>query len=139
MSWSGVPPRAGDGPSLQPDLIRPRYHFLPPANWMNDPNGPIYYDGYYHLFYQHNPFADTWGNIHWGHARSRDLLYWEHLPIALRPAFELGEQHCYSGCAGVDDQGRVLLIYTSVGFERDGVHLPNQQWAALGSPDLVTW
>jgi sucrose-6-phosphate hydrolase SacC (GH32 family) len=121
------------------DPLRPRYHFLPPANWMNDPNAPLYHDGWYHLFYQHNPFGDTWGFVHWGHARSRDLLRWEHLPIALRPSYELGEQHCFSGCAGVDDQGQVVLLYTSVGFARDGVRLPNQQWAALGSPDLLEW
>src|SRR5690554_4112471 len=50
------------------DPHRPRYHFLPPANWMNDPNGPIWFDGHYHLFYQHNPAEARWGDIHWGHA-----------------------------------------------------------------------
>jgi sucrose-6-phosphate hydrolase SacC (GH32 family) len=52
------------------DPERPVYHFRPPAQWMNDINGPLYHKGYYHIFYQHNPYADTWGHVHWGHARS---------------------------------------------------------------------
>ena len=75
----------------QADALRPAYHFLPPAYWMNDPNGTIYHDGWYHLFYQHNPYGDEWGYFHWGHARSRDLVHWEHLPIALSPSYEAGE------------------------------------------------
>src|SRR5688500_8241924 len=60
--------------AVKDDPARPIYHVLPPANWMNDPNGPIYHAGYYHLFYQHNPYGDQWGNMHWGHVRSRDLV-----------------------------------------------------------------
>lgn len=126
-------------PALDDDPLRPRYHFLPTANWMNDPNGPLWWNGYYHLFYQYNPYGDAWGYIHWGHARSRDLVHWEHLPIAMAPSYELGEQHCFSGCAAIDDQRRPVLIYTSVGFGRDGIRLPNQQWVAIGDSDLVTW
>lgn len=120
------------------DPTRPAYHFRPPAQWMNDPNGVIFHEGWYHLFYQHNPYGDTWGHMHWGHARSRDLVEWEHLPIALWPSLELGEEHCFSGCAAVDGLGRPLLIYTSVhraGDERP----PNEQWAALGDADWVEW
>lgn len=121
------------------DPRRPRYHFLPPANWMNDPNGTIYHNGYYHLFYQHNPYADGWDHMHWGHARSRDLVHWEHLPIALWPSQELGESHCFSGCAGVTDDGRPLLIYTQVGPGDRTEWQANDQWAALGDPDWITW
>jgi fructan beta-fructosidase len=64
---------------------RPQLHFTPEANWMNDPNGMFYYDGKYHLFYQYYPDSTVWGPMHWGHAESKDLLYWEHLPIGLFP------------------------------------------------------
>jgi beta-fructofuranosidase len=86
---------------------------------MNDPNGPIFYNGYYHIFYQHNPLGDTWGNIHWGHTRSKDMLHWDHQPIALTPSPELGEKHCFSGCAVPEEADSVndvpAIIYTSIG------------------------
>lgn len=65
------------------DVYRPRFHFTAAKNWMNDPNGPVYYQGEYHLFYQYNPFADLWGHMSWGHALSRDLVHWERLSVAL--------------------------------------------------------
>jgi fructan beta-fructosidase len=64
---------------------RPLYHFTPKQNWMNDPNGLVYYGGKFHLFYQHNPFGNTWGPMHWGHTVSTDLFNWEDKPIAISP------------------------------------------------------
>jgi len=77
--------------------MKPAWHYRPEANWINDPNGLVHHNGWYHMFYQYNPHGDQWGDIHWGHTRSRDLLTWETLPIALTPAAAKGELHCFSG------------------------------------------
>ena len=89
---------------------RPQFHFTPDTNWMNDPNGMVFYDGEYHLFYQFNPFGDKWGHMSWGHAVSRDLVRWEHLPVAL---YEKNDVMIFSGSAVVDWKN-------TSGFGRDG-------------------
>src|SRR6266849_6371 len=90
---------AGAANEVYREPWRPQYHFSPAKNWMNDPNGLVYYKGEYHLFYQYNPFGDLWGHMSWGHAVSRDLLHWEHLPVAL---MEENGIMIYSGSAVVD-------------------------------------
>jgi beta-fructofuranosidase len=117
---------------VKDDPTRPIYHVLAPANWINDPNGPIFYKGVYHLFYQLNPYGDDWGHMHWGHVRSKDLIHWEHLPIALWPAKSKGEEHCFSGCAAVTRDGKLMLIYTSIG------NRPPEQWAAVSVDEQAT-
>lgn len=127
-------------PRAEADPTRPVFHFRPPALWMNDPNGPIFHNGWYHIFYQHNPFGDEWGYMHWGHTRSRDLVHWEHLPIALAPSYEQGEEHVFSGCAWHDGDGTPLLFYTSVKSGGKEHRPPNEQWAARPlDDDLIAW
>lgn len=118
---------------------RPTYHFQAPAHWMNDPNGPIQVNGVYHLFYQWNPNSDRWGDIHWGHAKSRDLVHWEHLPAALAPRPEKGELHCFSGCCIRDEDGTPVIFYTSVGEGKRDALRGAEQRIALGSADLLHW
>ncbi len=111
------------------DPRRPQYHLLPAANWMNDPNGPIYFHGHYHMFYQYNPNGAVWGDMHWGHAISQDMIHWRHLPVALAPTPGGPDADgCFSGTAVIQD-GRVVLLYTGVRSApedeatiKDGIH-----------------
>ena len=93
------------GQTDQPDQYRPRFHFTPPQHWINDPNGLVYADGEYHLYYQHNPFGNEWGHMSWGHAVSKDLLTWTHLPVALaefKTPGDTTQTMIFSGSAVVD-------------------------------------
>src|SRR5882672_6191727 len=97
---------------LAADPLRPQCHLLPAKNWMNDPNGPIFWEGMYHMFFQYNPNAAVWGDMHWAHAVSPDMIHWRHLPIALAPTPGWADaEGCFTGSA-VDDHGIATFIYT---------------------------
>lgn len=97
-------------------MKRQRLHLKAPDNWVNDPNGFIYYKGYYHLFYQYFPYGPRWGTMHWGHAVSRDLVTWEHRGIALYPTVREDRNGCFSGSA-IEKDGKLYLVYTGVRYE----------------------
>lgn len=117
---------------------RPHYHFTPPSQWMNDPNGMFFYDGEYHLFYQHYPDSNVWGPMHWGHAVSTDMIRWEHLPIALYPD-SLG--YIFSGSAVVDWQNTsgfgtgenppIVAIYTYHDMEGEQAGREDYQYQGI--------
>lgn len=116
---SAMVPNALAVEDLYQEPHRPQFHFTPEQQWMNDPNGMVYLDGEYHLFYQYNPYSNVWGPMHWGHAISKDLVHWEQQPIALYP-----DQYgtIFSGSAVVDwnntsgfgskDKPAMVAIYT---------------------------
>ncbi|MGO0055965.1 glycoside hydrolase family 32 protein [Streptococcus suis] len=99
--------------------FKPRKHFSAPIGWINDPNGFVYFKGEYHLFYQFNPYESVWGPMHWGHAKSKDLVHWEHLPVALAPDKEYDKDGCFSGSAIVKDD-TLWLMYTGHIVNEDG-------------------
>ncbi|WP_338787132.1 glycoside hydrolase family 32 protein [Metabacillus sp. FJAT-53654] len=127
------------------EQYRPQFHFTPEEKWMNDPNGMVFFNGEYHLFYQHHPFGTTWGPMHWGHAVSKDLIHWEHLPIALFP-----DEHgtIFSGSAIVDwnntsgffdDQPGLVAIYTSADNYPDSDRPRQRQSLAYSKDNGRTW
>jgi len=127
---------------------RPQFHFTPPRMWMNDPNGMVYHKGEYHLFYQHYPDSTVWGPMHWGHAVSKDLMRWEHLPIALYPD-SLG--YIFSGSAIVDKDNTsglgtrenppIIAIYTyhDEDVRRSGRNDFQTQGIAFSTDEGRTW
>ncbi|WP_404406409.1 glycoside hydrolase family 32 protein [Jeotgalibacillus malaysiensis] len=133
---------------MQNEQYRPKFHFSPEENWLNDPNGLCYLDGEYHLFYQHHPHSKVWGPMHWGHAVSRDLLHWEHLPIALFPddngqifsGSMVVDEHNTSGLQ-IDDQKVMVAIFTyhSDKQETQGIAYSRDQgrtWEKYAKPVL---
>ena len=107
------------------DYYRPSYHFTPLYGWMNDPNGMVYKDGEYHLYFQYNPYGSKWGNMHWGHAVSKDMVHWEHLDpaIARDPV-----GHIFSGSSVIDKKNTagfgkdaIIAIYTNNSVNHDEV------------------
>lgn len=105
-------------------------HVKAPGNWMNDPNGFLYYKGEYHLFYQYFPYEPRWGRMHWGHVVSRDLVKWEHRQIALFPSKPDDRDGCFSGSA-IEHEGKMYLFYTGVRYlvenpEDVNLHLDEQ-------------
>ncbi|XAR49933.1 Beta-fructofuranosidase [Bertholletia excelsa] len=117
---------------------RTAFHFQPPKNWMNDPNGPMLYKGIYHLFYQYNPYAAVWGNITWAHSTSTDLVNWvPHKPaiVASQPSDING---CWSGSATMLPGGKPVILYTGINPEKQQVQnlaMPKD----LSDPYLVDW
>ncbi|XP_010430330.1 PREDICTED: acid beta-fructofuranosidase 3, vacuolar-like isoform X1 [Camelina sativa] len=90
------------------------FHFQPEKHWMNDPNGPLFYKGWYHFFYQHNPYGTVWGNIVWGHAVSKDLIHWLYLPIAMVPDQWYDVNGVITGSATFLDDGSIVMLYTGI-------------------------
>ncbi len=130
------------------EKYRPQYHFSPEFGWMNDPNGMVYYQGEYHLFYQYYPDSTVWGPMHWGHAVSTDLVHWEHLPIALYPD-SIG--YIFSGSAVVDWKNTsgfgtsenpplvAVFTYHNMELEKKGRNDTENQGIAYSTDKGRTW
>lgn len=133
---------------VERELYRPQYHFTPAEKWMNDPNGMVYFEGEYHLFYQYYPDSTVWGPMHWGHAISTDLVSWQHLPVALYP-----DEHglIFSGSAVIDwnntsglgegDTPPMVAIFTyhSMEGEQAGTNTFQTQGIAFSNDRGRTW
>jgi beta-fructofuranosidase len=133
---------------LAADPMRPQFHLLPAKNWMNDPNGPIYFNGQYHMFFQYNPLAAVWGDMSWNHAVSPDMLHWMHLPVAMTPTPDSPDSFgCFSGSA-IHAGDRVYFVYTGTKLGpkelatiRDGEDkiVESQCLAWSDDPKLIKW
>ena len=105
--------------------MKPIIHFTAPCHWINDPNGLIYYRGQYHIFYQHFPYENFWGTMHWGHATTKDFIHFQHLPLALYPSTYYDRHGCFSGSA-IEKDGTLYLYYTAIRYAKenpDYVHI----------------
>jgi beta-fructofuranosidase len=149
LSASSDPEHAVLCQKLASDPLRPQYHLIPSHNWMNDPNGPIYFNGRYHMFHQYNPRGATWGNMHWAHATSSDMLHWQQEPIAVAPTPGGPDSDGVFSGSAVLDNGKPTVIYTAVAPPsstgdatlRDGVHTwrETQCLAVAQDNDLRIW
>lgn len=116
--------------NVEKGIYRQNYHFCPPVGWLNDPNGLIQFQDEYHMFYQFNPFQPHWAQMHWGHAKSKDMIHWEHLPVALAPSESYDDEMdggCFSGTS-IEKDGVLYLFYTGVAKE-NGKHIQTQNVA----------
>lgn len=103
-----------DRRAYEKDVQRPSYHLIAPGKWMNEPHGPLWFEGRYHIFYQANPHAPIWNNIQWGHMVSRDMVHWEDMPPALETEGDGPDPDgCWSGSALVDKEGKPRIFYTA--------------------------
>ncbi|WVZ00579.1 hypothetical protein V8G54_026648 [Vigna mungo] len=117
---------------------RTAFHFQPQKNWMNDPDGPLFHMGWYHLFYQYNPDSAVWGNITWGHAVSRDMIHWLYLPIAMLPNKWYDINGVWTGSATILPDGKIVMLYT--GDTNQYVQVQNLAYPAnLSDPLLLDW
>lgn len=143
---------------LAADPLRPQFHLLPKYGWMNDPNAPVFWRGKYHMFFQYNPGAAVWGDMHWDHAISTDMVHWQHEPVALAPTLNgaaapvsFDADGCFTG-SFVDANGTAAIVYTGVesvsnpanlkdATLRDGTHnfRETQALAFSHDPLLLSW
>ncbi len=153
--WTHLLPTKADASNvdlcqkLASDPLRPQYHLMPAHNWMNDPNGPIYYRGRYHMFYQYNPQAAVWGNMNWAHATSEDMIHWKHEGTALSPTPGGPDRDGVFSGSAVLDEGKPTVIYTAVAPPatpdeatlRDGAHTwrETQCLAVAQDNELRNW
>ncbi len=138
-AFTGVQP-AYDQP------YRPQFHFSPREHWTNDPNGLVYFEGEYHLFFQYNPFGDEWGHMSWGHAVSTDLMHWTQLPVALK---EENGVMIFTGSAVVDSSNSsgfcrnnkpcLVAVYTGYTAEKNGHPSLQTQNIAYSNDRGRTW
>lgn len=116
------------------DRQRTAYHLNPAGKWMNEPHGPMYHEGWYHIFYQANPHAPIWDHLSWGHLKSRDMVHWQDCPLALVPEREASSPHgCWSGSSVIDKDGKPRIYFTA-GNDQD---FPNQSVALATCDDSV--
>lgn len=155
LAFGTIHPATAEEVSVDPadEQYRPALHFTPERNWMNDPNGLVYDDGTWHLFFQHNPYGTRWGNMSWGHATSTDLVHWDEQPVAIPQTFDesgTAIEDIFSGSVVVDEQNTsgfgtadeppMVAIYTSAYTPAHPAHAGTQaQSLAYSTDDGLTW